>query len=229
MNSPRALILSGHGRYQDPWHDHAGVSHELAKYLDALGVKATVRAMLQGCTEGIDEYDLVIVNGGWGRVDPNFDGTHEDWLPDHERFYQYAKAGKAILVYHQGINSFTDSPYWEEIVGGKWVRGTTYHPKISDANFHIVEGAHPITAGFTELNTYDERYTKLVVAPTVTGLVTHREIDQDWTVVWVNEHGGVKVVYDALGHLPSAIAHPHRRELLRREFSWLLGRELTEK
>ncbi|MDO5722393.1 MAG: ThuA domain-containing protein [Actinomycetaceae bacterium] len=228
MNSPKALILSGHGRYSDQWHDHAGVSHELAKFLDGMGVQTTVRAMLQGCTEGIDDFDLVVVNGGWGRVEPKFDGTDEDWLPDHERFYKYAKSGKGILVYHQGINSFTDSPYWEEIVGGKWVRGTTYHPKISDAHFHVIEGAHPITDGFAELNTYDERYTKLVVGPTVTALVTHHEIDQDWTVVWVNEAGGVKVVYDALGHLPEAIAHPQRRELLRREFSWLLDRDLRE-
>lgn len=224
MNSARALVLSGHGRYEDAWHDHAGVSHRLAELLGEMGIKTRVRSMLLGCTEGICDYNLVVVNGGWGRVDPDFDGTHEDWLPTHEEFYRFAKSGGAILVYHQGINSFTDSPYWEEVVGGNWVRGTTYHPKISDAHFEVLTDAHPITEGLGDIEIYDERYTKLTVGPHVIPLVRHRELDRDWTVVWVHEHGGVRVVYDALGHQVAAIDHPQRQELLRREIAWLLRR-----
>ena len=33
-----ALVLAGHGRYQDPWHDAAAIGHRLAGLLEPMGV-----------------------------------------------------------------------------------------------------------------------------------------------------------------------------------------------
>jgi len=49
----------------------------------------------------------------------------------HERIKSYADHGGAILVVHQAINAFLDSPHWNGIVGGRWVRGETWHPPIA--------------------------------------------------------------------------------------------------
>ena len=40
---PHALVLVGHGRYQDPWHDAAAIAHRLAGLLAQDGIDTTIR------------------------------------------------------------------------------------------------------------------------------------------------------------------------------------------
>ncbi|WP_067779829.1 ThuA domain-containing protein [Actinomyces vulturis] len=228
MAQQRVLVLAGRGRYEDPWHDHVAVAHRLASILTERDCDVTVRSTFPDCAEDIDTFDLVIVNGSLGRKDPNFDGTDEDWMPCHEKFKAYAENGGAILVYHVGINTFTDSPYWYDIVGGRWNRGVTYHPPLSDAHFHVIPGVHPITEGMTEILVFDERYTLLEPADTSTILVDQHEAGCEHASVWVNEHEGRRVVFDSMGHFVESLDSPTRLELFLREVNWLLKRPVMD-
>lgn len=222
----RVLIASGRGRYEDPWHDHAATSHVIAQLLEPHGLDVEVRSLFRGALDDLDDFDLLVVNGGTGRIDPDFDGDDDSWKPTHAKVDAYADAGRPILIYHQGINCFLDNPRWREIAGGRWVRGTTYHPKQSDATFRIVRGAHPLTEGLSDVRDNDERYTLLFPEPGVTVITTQFEAGKDQPTGWVNQTKGLRTVYDSLGHDVPTLHSPTRVALLLHEVNWLLGRPL---
>jgi len=218
----RVMILVGRGRYEDPWHDHAATSYRVALVLSDLGLAVEVRSVFVGAFEDLDSCDLLVVNSGRGRVDPAFDGDDAHWAATHEALQAFAAAGRPVLGLHQAANTFADSPYWEEILGGRWIPGQSMHPPADNAVFDIV-AAHPVVDGLGPLEAFDERYSYLHVLPGSQPLVTQSHDGIDHPVVWVNASGPYRAVYDALGHGGAAFDSPSRRRLLAREALWLLG------
>lgn len=218
----RVLVLAGRGRYEDPWHDHAATSHRAALVLGELGLDVEVRSVFVDAFEDLDRYDLLVVNSGRGRVDPDFDGDDARWAANHEAVHAFAAAGRPVLGLHQAANTFADSPYWEEILGGRWIPGQSMHPPADQAVFEIV-AAHPVVDGLGPLEAFDERYSYLHVLPGSQTLVTQSHDGIDHPVVWVNAGGVYRAIYDALGHGGVAFDSASRRRLLARESLWLLG------
>ncbi|WP_460750242.1 ThuA domain-containing protein [Myceligenerans cantabricum] len=242
----RILVLAGRGRYEDPWHDHAATSHEVAGILgapDAVGrddVVVQVRSTWLDGLDALDDVGLLVLNSGRGRTDAEFDGADGDWTAFHERLASWARSGGAVLALHQAANTFADAPGFEEILGGRWVPGVSMHPPIGDAVFDVVPG-HPVTAGPAGspggagvIDAYDERYCHLVVAESSRVLLTTRGpaepgfgsgADDDTRVhpvAWANEAHGGRTVYSGLGHdVRSYGSEPHRA-FLRAAAAWLL-------
>ncbi|MBO3095148.1 ThuA domain-containing protein [Cellulomonas dongxiuzhuiae] len=214
--SPRALVLAGRARYADPWHDHAATSHAVACELADAGFDVAVRSTFPDALADLRAADLLVVNAGQGPVDDD-DAV---WRPLHERVRDHAAAGGPVLALHQAAMTFADSPWWSDVMGGRWVEGRSWHPPQGVATFDVRAG-HPVTRGLGPLVVDDERYTDLVVAPDVGALVTHDEGAATHPVVWVV--AGRRVVYDALGHDVGSYAAPARAALLRREARWLVG------
>lgn len=219
-----ALVLVGRGRYEDPWHDHAAVAHEVVEVLADGGLGVTVRGTfpgaLDGVVTGVGAPELVVVVAGTGRTDPDFDGTDEDWHGFHDRLAALVRAGVPLLALHQAANTFADSPHWSGLLGGRWVVGTSMHPPIGEAAFAVVDAVHPVTDGLDEVRAFDERYCDLEVDPASTVLLTTEHEGREHPVVWVAPGPG-RVLYDALGHDHRSFASASRRELLRREVAWL--------
>jgi len=216
-----ALVLAGHGRYEDPWHDTAAIAHRVAQLLADDGIDVTIRGTLPDALDGI-EPDLVVVASGRGRPDPDFDGTDQDWLPFHARLGSLIASGVPVLGLHQATNTFLDSPSWGPLLGGRLIEGTTWHPPLGPATFRVVCD-HPVVAGLREVTADDEQYLSLQVSPDVQVLVV---ADHDGTahpVVWVAPGPG-RIVYDALGHDVRSYDSPSRVDLFRREVRWLLSR-----
>ncbi|WP_324649937.1 ThuA domain-containing protein [Georgenia sp. H159] len=216
----RALVLMGRGRYEDPWHDHAATSHVVAGLLGTLGLLVSVRSTFRQSFRDLADFDLVVVNAGRGRIDPDFDGDDASWAAAHDAVRTYVADGGALLGLHQAANTFGDSPHWAGLLGGRWIDGVSMHPPQELATFTPV-GDHPITAGLAPVVADDEQYCELVVAPTSRVLVTTHHAGRDHPVAWVSAAG--RVVYDGLGHDVGSYASPSREELLRREVGWLLG------
>ena len=62
---PTALILSGAGRYADPWHPFPETSARLAALAQESGWRTVITEDIdQQLASGLDEYDLLIVNAG---------------------------------------------------------------------------------------------------------------------------------------------------------------------
>ncbi len=219
----QVLILSGRGRYEDPWHDHAAISYEIARLVLEIGCRVEVRGVFPDAFADLDRHDLIVVNSGCGRPDPSFDGDDEAWAANHEALAAYVDAGNALLGLHQAANTFSDSPHWFRILGGRWVPDVSGHPPISDATISVRTGVHPIVRDLSDFVVFDERYCDLQIDEASQVLATQRHEGRDHPIVWVTEQAGGRRVYDALGHDTRSFASPGRRDLLRREIQWLLG------
>lgn len=222
MTTQRILILAGRGRYEDPWHDHAATSHAVAGILGDLGV-VQVRGLFRDALDDLGSVGLLVVNGGTGRRDPDFDGSDDDWLAFHARLADWARAGGAVLGLHQAANTFYDTPDWAAVLGGRWVPGESMHPPIGEARFELVQG-HPVTGDLGAVEAFDERYCHLRVGreTRVLGTTLHDD-GTTQPVLWVNEAHGGRTVYSALGHDVRSFESPGHQALVRQSASWLLS------
>lgn len=219
------LILTGGGRYSDRWHDHAATSQQVAEVLHELGHTCRIRETRRPAFAGIASADLVVVNCGCGRIDPEFDGSDEEWKPALDAFADHVRSGGPVLALHTACNTFHALPEWFDWLGGRWVAGTSMHPPIGQTTVQVRTGAHPIVADLADFTVYDERYSRLVVDPAVEPLVTHELDGRAQPLVWAREVGTARIVFDALGHGVESYESPERRGLLQNEARWAL-REL---
>lgn len=222
----RIRVLSGAGRYTDPWHPFAQSSDAAARVLRDAGHDVDVVPTLSpACLADLDSVDLVVVNAGAG-ADPSEAGTPASdpgWDEAHATFGAWLDDRGRALALHTGINTFRDWADWPRRVGGTWTPGVSGHPERSIATFEAVPDAagHPVLGGLAEVTCYDERYWRMGVDDTSLRYLRH-ETGEEWhDVCWVSSSG---VVYDALGHDARSYASPSRTRLLAAEASWLLGR-----
>ena len=213
-------ILSGHGRYTDPWHPFAESSSAIRDILRGAGYRVEVRDDDPSCLSGLDDLDLVIVNlGGNVEVALEYDGK---WAAAQHDFGQWIRDGGRVLAVHTAANCFPDWSDWPGLLGGQWVRGTSWHPQRCIATFEKVPGAegHSVWQGLDVVTAYDERYSDLDVHEDSVPLI-HHELSEQWQVMgWAH---GSNVVYDAMGHDRRSYMSETRRRYLLNEVEWLLG------
>ncbi|WP_402462309.1 ThuA domain-containing protein [Isoptericola aurantiacus] len=227
----RVLVLTGRGRYEDPWHDHAATSHRLANLLGDLevggrGCDVEVRSTFPDALDDLDGVDLLVVNSGtsWpGFLEAGIGPDDGAWSSFHERLAAWARAGGSILALHQAANTFGDASDWEHVLGGRWVAGESYHPPSGPTELTLATGGHPLVVGAGTVEVEDERYCGLRVAPTseVLGWVTDDDGEQQ-PVLWTTEEHGGRTLYSGLGHDVRAYDSPSYLRLLLRAGTWLL-------
>lgn len=221
--SPRrtALLVSGGGRYLDPWHPFAETSAALAGVMSRVGLDVVVDddpdTAFAGLAETDTPPDLLVVNIGNPR--PSVPGADAA-----EGIEAHLAAGRPLLAVHSSSTAFTEWARWREILGGRWIRGETFHPPQGEGTVRLA-GDHPITdgAGVSSVTVVDEFYTALMVDDVdVIGWHEHEGVEHP--VAWSHRSGDARVVYDALGHDGAAFASRARHALLRAELAWLLTR-----
>jgi uncharacterized protein len=226
----RALLLSGAGRYADPWHPFAGTSAAVADIVTQGGLAVEVAEDVDGALAGLAECapELLILNIG-DPAGPAPDRAERD-APDPARdersrsgLLAHLAAGRPLLAPHVSSTSLGYVPEWESILGGAWVPGTTMHPELGVARIEVDTDAHPIVAGVADFEVHDERYSWMRVSPQVRGLAWHEHDGARHPLLWAHDHGGTRVVYDALGHDLRSYRSAARRALVSRAARWLLG------
>ena len=219
---PRALLLSGAGRWADPWHPFERTSQHLAAVLAGCGLRVEVRddvdRALAGLTGPGGWPDLLVVDVGQPR-----DGSPAP-LPGGpaEGLAAYLAGPRPLLGVHAAATSFDGFAPWEARLGGRWVHGTSHHPEHGRARVHV-PGGHPLAAGLADFELLDERYTDLRVAADVTTIAEHEHEGRRHPLVWLREAGGARSACDALGHDERSYASAEHRELLARVVRWLLA------
>jgi type 1 glutamine amidotransferase len=224
--SSRALILSGAGRYADPWHPFADTSARLAGILSEQGfdveVSEDVDARL-ATLGGPAAPDLLVLNVG----DPSLtDPEHPEPVAERrgrDGLLAYLANGRPLLAMHVTSTSLRGVPEWEGILGAVWVRGTTMHPDYSWARIHVHPDRHPIVSGLADFDVQDERYTHLRTAPDLVPLATHEHEGGEYPLLWARTYGDARVVYDALGHDTASYDSPTHRAIIGRAVRWLSG------
>ena len=226
----RALLVSGAGRYADPWHPFAKTSAAIAATLTEVGLAVEIAEDVDDALAALagSAPDLLVLNIG----DPA--GPHPEEAvvdaPDHasdERsrsgLLAHLTAGRPLLALHVSSTSLGQVPEWESILGGIWVPGTTMHPELGEARIEVDTDAHPIVAGVADFEVYDERYSWMRISPEVRALAWHEHDEARHPLLWTHEYGSARVVYDALGHDERSYQSAARRTLVSRAALWLLG------
>lgn len=223
------LLLSGAGRYADPWHPFGETSAAIAEIATRLGHHVEVSTEIEDRLAaddgaGLPGVDLLIGNLGDPRT-----LDHDPTLPPaaERGLLGYLDSGRPLLGVHTGAATFPTIDAWEHRLGGRWVRGTSMHPPRDDTTITVYTDDHPITAGLADIAVYDERYSYLRTAETITVLADHAHDQLRHPMVWANEIAGLahagRAVYDGLGHNKTSYESPARVALLEREISWLLA------
>jgi uncharacterized protein len=225
---PKALLLSGVGRYADPWHPFPETSAALAGLLREAGydvdIPADVDAALETLVlgEDTDLPDLLVVNVGLPRDELPTPGT-----PDAAAgLARWLDSARPLLASHVSSTSFLDLPAWEAGVGGRWVRGQSMHPEYGPAAIHVLPDSGPLVAGIPDFKLLDERYSWLRTAPGIKVHATHTHDGVHHPVMWsferrIERGKSGRTFYDALGHDAASYESAEHRELLHRALAWL--------
>jgi uncharacterized protein len=212
----KIVIVTGHDRDADPWHHLPGTSAALAEVLAPLGEMDVVPTG-PDAVAAIGAADLVVVNAA-------ADGT-VDHAPDRAEvgaLVAAARAGIGVLGVHSATLAFPADPRWARLIGGRWERGTTFHPQIGAALVQL-DDAHPLTGDRRELTVYDERYSALAIEPGGDRLAFHTEDGVVHELAWTREDADGRRAYWGLGHgVESYESEPHR-EMVRALAAWLMA------
>lgn len=222
----RAVILSGSGRYADPWHPFVETSAVLAGIIAGAGYRVEVSDDLLGGLAAIGDADLLVVNAGNPET-PLPDGVDDPGEPGSDEvaaaiagFDAAVERGIGILAVHSAAATLPEVPAFGRALGARWIAGVSWHPPIDDALVHIV-GAHPIAAGLADFTVFDERYSGLRLDGVIEPIAEHEEDGMRHPLIWAREFGRSRLVYDALGHDVRSYEATAHRELLGRALDWL--------
>ena len=249
LPAPRALLLSGTGRYADPWHPFAETSRALAGLLREAGFGVDMADDVDAALAGLPAPGLPAAGGtaaggtaAGGRAQdgpaqggpagaPDLlvvnVGLPRDDLPSpgtpdaSAGLRRWLAGGRPMLVSHVSSTSFLDSPEWAEALGGRWIRGTSMHPEYGPAAIHVHPETGPLVEGITDFELLDERYSYLQTAPDITVHATHTHEGLEHPVMWSLDRRPGRTFYDALGHDAASYQSPEHREILRRAIAWL--------
>ena len=131
----------------------------------------------------------------------------------------HIRRGGALLALHTATLCFDDWSGWQQLIGGGWVWGQSFHPAI-DAVAVEAAIAHPIMHDLDEFTVQDEHYRFLDVAADATILAVTPADGVDHPAIWT---AGSRVFVDALGHDERSLLHSAHATVLRRAARWLNG------
>ncbi|MGJ6969480.1 ThuA domain-containing protein [Streptosporangium sp. G11] len=213
-------ILSGAGRYADPYHDFAATSARIARLAATAGRRVEVVDDVEGGMADLAGVDLLVVNVG----NPQPYGSESAGLgAARAGLATHLRGGGSLLALHVSATSFPTVPEWEKILGGRWVRGRSMHPPYDHAHVLVNTDAHPIVHRIGDFSVWDERYSYLRISPQIRPLAHHRHEGADHPLLWAREHEGARVVYDALGHDERSYDSPEHQAILTAAMAWLVA------
>lgn len=222
----RAVLLSGAGRYGDPWHPFAATSDRLEALLGDAGLEVERVERADTAFAALVGAALLVVNAG-DPDGPTADGTiapplNAGLAADGERRLRAAlERGVGVLSVHTGVASLREFPAYGEALGGRWVRDRSRHPPLGDARVRLV-GEHPVRAGLDDFSVHDERYLGLELSAPIEVVAEHEHDGARHPLVWARRSGNARVVVDLLGHTVDSYEAPGHRALLASAVDWLL-------
>lgn len=231
----RAVVLSGGLPHV---HDFAATSACLRELLEAADLDVEVHTDIDDAFGALPGADLLVVNAlHWTMTGPDVPARLRDladrWAASpsaasREALRRHLAGGGGLLGVHTASICFDDWPEWGEALGGVWAWGRSSHPPLGPAIAVRPTADDPLVRGVEPFEIVDEVYD-LEIQADVTGLLeaTHPDTpDAPRPVLWSREHGGGRVVYDALGHHTLSYDAPAHRAVLDRAIRWLTGRRI---
>jgi type 1 glutamine amidotransferase len=168
-----------------------------------------------------DKYDVLVFYHMWQEI------TDEQ----AKAFSECISNGKPLVVLHHSICAYDNWPEYFKIVGGKYfhkptvINGKEYPAcsYIHDVHFRvkIADKKHPVTAGLTDFDIFDETYKGYYVEPGVTPLLSTDEPSSTPVIGWTKVYGKARVVTLQSGHDVPTFENPSFRKLLKQSVEWV--------
>ena len=218
----RAIILSGSGRYADPWHPFPETSARLAELVRDAGFDVEVRDDVDDALATLDDdVTLLVVNAGDpdGPLPEGGDDGADD-LVDPAALDAAVERGIGILAMHAAAASLRDYAAFDRAIGGRWEDDESWHPPFGAAEVHLV-GNHPVREGLDDFTVQDERYADLHLTDVIEPIAEHVEEGVRHPLIWGRELGRSRLVYDALGHDTRSYESVGHRALIAQALAWL--------
>jgi hypothetical protein len=210
----RALIFSGGGDYDDPWHPYAESSEHLAEALRAwdfdVEVTGSVDEALSALAEGPE---LWAINAGAG-PEPH---PRDDDLAAAAR--AQVDGGGGLLVMHLSTGLFPGAPDWEALIGARWIWDVSGHPPYGPFRVEV-SGDDDIAHEIEDFDIVDESYADLRLGAGSRMLASHVLDGVRHPLVWLRQAGAGRIAVDLLGHDAASFAAREHRELLGRAARW---------
>lgn len=221
---PHISVLTGAGGYQDPWHPFSVTSARLVELLTQLpGATVSTRTDIDNALVTLNaDTSLLVLN--FGNAGP---GTPS--AAARRQLARWVDSGGALLAMHVAATAFPDWDEWEQILGGRWVRGTTFHPPKA-LGIVSVNRDHTIGAEMADFPVLDEFYTEMRVSSEVDVVAEHTWEQRRHPLAWTVRRGNGRVAYIGLGHDSDAYQSSAFANLVLGAASWLLtpGRDATD-
>ena len=229
MPPARAVVMTG-----GPTHDFPATTGCLTELLAERGLAAEVHEDVDAALAALPGAALLVVNAlRWTMRGP---GTPERYRALADRlgaspspraraaFAAHLAGGGGLLAMHTASICFDDWPEWAAALGGAWRWGRSAHPPLGELTVKVATRSHPLVTGLADFAIVDERYSDLEHGEPIEPLL----VADGQPLLWAREHGGGRVVYDALGHHPPSYAVPEHREIVRRAIGWAAGTAARE-
>jgi type 1 glutamine amidotransferase len=214
----RILVITGGHDYQ---------KEQFSQMLASLGENITFQiaefpaAYEMFLPQNRDKYDVLVFYHMWQDIT---DAQAKD-------FSDCISGGKPLVVLHHSICAYDNWPEYVNIVGGKYfhkptvINGKEYPAcsYIHDVSFKvkIADKNHPVTAGLTDFDIFDETYKGYYVEPGVTPLLSTDEQSSNPVIGWAKKYGRARVVTLQSGHDVPTFGNPSFRKLLKQSIEWV--------
>ena len=190
---PAALLLTGVGRYADPWHPFASTSAVLADAASARGFDVTIADDVDAAVAALERGalpDLLLADLG-----KPVDGMPS---PASPAGLERVLSAVPVLALHASANTFPDSEAWEAAIAGRWIDDVSWHPERGATRVSATAAGRAL--GLVDFDTVDERYHRLRAGTARTVLLeVASEHGGTEPVAWLVE-GHPRRAYCALGH-----------------------------
>ncbi len=215
-----ALIVSGAGRYADPWHAYDATSARIEAVLTDHGFRVDTSEDVEGSLARLDNgTELLVVNAGISTWDSPEDASDR---AARQGLLRFLGRGGPVLAMHSSASTLPTVPEWEGIIGCRWVEGTTMHPTIGIGHIGVHPERHSIVAQSADFDIWDERYSYLRVMGDLVPLASHEHGGLKHPLLWARRYGRSRVVYDALGHDERSYDSGDHVAIIGRAARWLV-------
>ncbi|MBL6691692.1 MAG: ThuA domain-containing protein [Pseudomonadales bacterium] len=214
-------------------HDFEDASKALAGVLAQSGIESTI---FSDFDEGLDAIgdgpDLVTLFAlRWRMLDHDkYIPFREEWAYEiserhRELLSGYIRNGGGLLGLHTTAICFDTWPEWQNLLGAKWIWGSSFHPEPATLEIVNLDQRHPTTSGLSEFQVMDELYHNIQPAEGATPLfqAVSAEDDSLQTLAWAQAVGRGRSVYSALAHDRQSIETEGHSKFLQQAAGWLAG------
>lgn len=161
-----------------------------------------------------------------GVVFANTTGTLSFTPEGRLAFYDWVRAGGAVVGVHSATDTFHGDPSYLELIGGEFA---THGPQ-REVEVRVQDATHPATADLPPSFTFfDEIYEfekwRRADVHMLLSMPRHPQTGApgDFPLAWTRRFGSGRMFYTALGHRADAYANPLFRGHLAGGLRWALG------